>query len=106
MKILGGGEELNRELEKAMRVDDFFELGALMCRDALEREESAGCHFREEHQTVADPANGIPFGGECKRNDALFTHAAVWEWNGADKAETRHTEPLTYEFVKLAARKY
>jgi succinate dehydrogenase / fumarate reductase flavoprotein subunit len=106
VKILGGGEELNRELEKAMRVDDFFELGALMCRDALERDESAGCHFREEHQTKADPNVPGSYGGECVRNDELFAHAAVWEWNGAGKAETRHAEPLNYEFIKLAARKY
>jgi succinate dehydrogenase / fumarate reductase flavoprotein subunit len=106
VKILGGGEELNRELEKAMRVDDFFELGALMCRDALERDESAGCHFREEHQTKADPEKGIKYGGECVRNDEKFAHAAVWEWKGEGKAEVRHEEKLEYEFVKLAQRKY
>ncbi|MFN9811031.1 MAG: fumarate reductase/succinate dehydrogenase flavoprotein subunit [Deltaproteobacteria bacterium] len=106
VKILGGGEALNRELEKAMRVDDFFQLGALMCRDALERDESCGCHFREEHQTKPDPNDPKSYGGECVRNDETFAHAAVWEWKGEGKAEVRHEEKLEYEFVKLAQRKY
>ena len=96
VKITGGGEELNRELEKAMRVDDFFELGELMCRDALARDESAGCHFREEHEK----------NGECVRDDEKFAHVAAWEWKGAGKEHVRHIEPLTYEFVKMAQRSY
>jgi len=97
VKIVGSGEALNTELEKAMRVDDFFQLGALMCRDALERDESAGCHFREEHQTKE---------GECIRNDEKFAHVAAWEWKGEGNAEVRHDEKLDYEYVKLAQRKY
>ena len=97
VKIVGSGETLNTELEKAMRVDDFFQLGALMCRDALERDESAGCHFREEHQTPD---------GECVRNDDKFAHVAAWEWKGEGNAHVRHEEKLEYEYIKLAQRKY
>jgi succinate dehydrogenase / fumarate reductase flavoprotein subunit len=97
VKIVGSGETLNTELEKAMRVDDFFQLGALMCRDALERDESAGCHFREEHQTPE---------GECVRNDEKFAHVAAWEWKGEGNAHVRHEEKLEYEYIKLAQRKY
>jgi len=101
MKIVGGGEELNRELEKAGRVADFMELGELMCRDALERDESCGCHFREEHQQD----------GECVRDDEKFAHAAAWEWKGkgVDATEgnhVRHTEKLDFEYVHLATRSY
>jgi succinate dehydrogenase / fumarate reductase flavoprotein subunit len=105
VKVVGSGEGLNRELEKAMRVDDFFELGALMCRDALERDESAGCHFREEHQTKPDPEKKS-YGGECVRNDEKFAHVAAWEWQGEGEAEVRNIEPLEYEFIKLAQRSY
>jgi succinate dehydrogenase / fumarate reductase flavoprotein subunit len=105
VKIVGSGEGLNRELERAMRVDDFFELGHLMCRDALERDESAGCHFREEHQTKDDPATG-KFGGECIRDDERFAHVAAWEWKGEGQSEVRHQEKLEYEFIKMAQRSY
>ncbi len=70
MKVPGTGEELNQSLEKAGRVADFLELGELMCRDALEREESCGGHFRVEHQTED---------GEAKRDDARFCYVAAWE---------------------------
>jgi succinate dehydrogenase / fumarate reductase flavoprotein subunit len=96
VKILGSGADLNRELEKAMRVDDFFELGALMCRDALERDESAGCHFREEHQK----------NGECVRNDEKFAHVAAWEWKGEGKPHERHEEKLDFEYIKMVQRSY
>jgi succinate dehydrogenase / fumarate reductase flavoprotein subunit len=96
VKVLGSGESLNRELEKAMRVDDFFELGELMCRDALERDESCGCHFREEHQK----------NGECVRNDEKYAHVAVWEWKGEGKAHVRHEEKLEYEYIKMVQRSY
>jgi succinate dehydrogenase / fumarate reductase flavoprotein subunit len=94
-----GGEagELNQSLELAGRVADFLELGELMCRDALAREESCGCHFREEYQTDE---------GEAKRDDERFCHVAVWEHRGADRAPARHEEPLTYESVHLATRSY
>src|SRR5215468_6973422 len=82
--IPGSGAELNQELEMAGRVADFLELGELMCRDALAREESAGCHFREEHQTLE---------GEAKRDDERFCHVAVWEYAGPDAQPIRHEEP-------------
>ncbi|MBX3746749.1 MAG: fumarate reductase/succinate dehydrogenase flavoprotein subunit [Verrucomicrobiae bacterium] len=92
------GEEmsLNQSLEVAHRVADFLELGELMCRDALAREESCGCHYREEHQEA----------GECLRNDADFAHAAVWGFEGEDRPPTRHIEPLTYEFTRMTTRSY
>ncbi len=101
MKLVGGGEELNRELEKAARVADFMELGELMCRDALERDESAGCHFRSEHQQD----------GECVRDDDKFAHVAAWEWKGKsvearEGEHVRHVEPLVFENVHLAKRSY
>lgn len=95
--IPGEANSLNPELEKANRVADFIELGELMCRDALVREESCGGHYREEHQ----------IDGEAKRDDENFCHVAAWEWNGsADKAQTRNTEDLSFENVKLATRSY
>jgi succinate dehydrogenase / fumarate reductase, flavoprotein subunit len=95
--IPGEANGVNPELEKAGRVADFIDLGELMCRDALTREESCGGHFREEHQVD----------GEALRNDENFCHVAAWEWNGtADKAQTRHTEELKFDNVKLATRSY
>ncbi len=95
--IPGDANGLNPELEKANRVADFIELGELMCRDALAREESCGGHYREEHQ----------IDGEAKRDDENFCHVAAWEWNGsADKAQTRNTEDLLFENIKLATRSY
>jgi succinate dehydrogenase / fumarate reductase flavoprotein subunit len=95
--VLGVNEELNQSLEKAGRVADFLEIGELMCRDALERDESCGCHFREEHQTPD---------GECKRDDERFCHVAVWEYAGAGKTPKRHVEPLSFENVHLQQRSY
>jgi succinate dehydrogenase / fumarate reductase flavoprotein subunit len=95
--VPGSGSELNQALEYAGRVADFMEFGELLCRDALERNESCGCHFREEFQTEE---------GEAKRNDAEFAHVAVWEYQGAGKPEVRHQEPLTFENVHLAQRSY
>ena len=97
VNVPGSGEDLNQSLEKAGRVADFLELGELMCRDALEREESCGCHFREEHQTSE---------GECSRKDDAFAHVAAWEYSGEGKAAVRHAEPLKYEEVSLATRSY
>jgi succinate dehydrogenase / fumarate reductase, flavoprotein subunit len=95
--IPGDANSVNTELEKAGRVADFIELGELMCRDALTREESCGGHFREEHQD----------NGEAKRDDENFCHVAAWEWNGNGKtAQTRHTEDLKFDNVKLATRSY
>jgi succinate dehydrogenase / fumarate reductase flavoprotein subunit len=95
VKVPGQSSELNAELEQAGRVADFLELGELMARDALAREESCGGHFREEFQT---PEN------EAKRNDDSFAHVAVWEYS--EKDPIRHTEPLSFECVKIAARNY
>ena len=97
LRIPGSDTELNNELEKAGRVADHLEFAELMCRDALERDESCGGHFREEHQT-AD--------GEARRDDARFCHAAVWEHKGDDTAPVRHVEHLEYDNVHLATRSY
>lgn len=96
VRVPGEANYLNPELEKAGRVADFIELGELMCRDALERNESCGGHFREEYQVD----------GEAKRDDEKFCHVAAWQWNGEDKAQTRHTEELKFDNVKLATRSY
>ena len=97
LKVTGEGEALNQELEKAGRVADFLELGELMARDALEREESCGGHFRVEYQT-AD--------GEALRDDQNFCHGALWEYKGDVKNAVRHKEDLQFEYVKLATRSY
>ena len=97
IKIPGAANEVNTEIEKAGRVADYLELGELMCRDALAREESCGGHFREEFQND----------GEAKRDDEKFCHVAAWEWNGsADKPQTRNTEELKFDNVHLATRSY
>ncbi len=97
VRVLGTGEELNQSLEKAGRVADFLEFAELMCRDALEREESCGGHFRTEYQTPD---------GEARRDDARFTHVAAWEYAGDDRPPVRHVEPLEFENVQLATRSY
>ncbi|HYH09690.1 MAG TPA: fumarate reductase/succinate dehydrogenase flavoprotein subunit [Thermoanaerobaculia bacterium] len=97
VRVLGNGEEPNQALEKAGRVADFFELAELMCIDALHREESAGGHFRVEHQTPD---------GEAQRNDEEFLYVAAWEYKGEGNEPVLHKEPLLYEEVKLATRSY
>ena len=96
VRVPGEGADLNQELEKAGRVADYFELGELMCLDALERTESCGAHFREEFQTPD---------GEALRNDEKFAHVAAWEYTG-EKLPVRHVEPLSFESVELAQRSY
>jgi len=96
VRIPGEANYLNPELEKAGRVADFLELGELMCRDALERNESCGGHFREEYQVD----------GEAKRDDENFCNVAAWEWNGTGKVQTKHIEELKFENIKLATRSY
>ncbi len=96
VKVLGTGEELNQSLEKAGRVADFLEFAELMCRDALEREESCGAHFRTEYQ----------LDGEAKRDDARFAYVAAWEYAGEGKPPVLHKESLDYESVHLATRSY
>ena len=95
--VPGSGDNLNAELERAGRVRDFLDFGELLCRDALERNESCGGHFREEFQTDD---------GEALRDDENFAHAAVWEYKGDEKLPARHCEDLKYENVKLAVRSY
>jgi succinate dehydrogenase / fumarate reductase flavoprotein subunit len=97
VNVLGGTNELNQELEKAMRVADFMELGELMVDDALHREESCGGHFREESQTPD---------GEAQRRDDQFTYAAAWEYTGANQPAVLHKEELIFENVKLTQRSY
>jgi succinate dehydrogenase / fumarate reductase flavoprotein subunit len=96
VRVLGDGP-MNQSLEKAGRVADFFELGELMVRDALDREESCGGHFREESQTEE---------GEALRNDEDFSFVSAWEWGGEGGTPTRHTEHLTFENVHLSQRSY
>lgn len=96
LRVVGTGEGLNQTLEKAGRLADFFELGELMCRDALERAESCGGHFREESQTPD---------GEAMRDDANFSHVSAWEWkDGAP--HVLHKEQLEFEYVKPSQRNY
>ena len=95
--VPGEQGEFNQELEKALRLADFFEIGELMARDALNRTESCGGHFREESQTPE---------GEAKRDDANFMYVAAWEYKGEDKEPELHKEPLKYEFIEVKTRNY
>ena len=97
LKVVGTANEMNPELEKALRLADFLELGELMAKDALNREESCGGHFREEYQTED---------GEAKRDDEHFMHVAAWEYKGEGVEPERHIEPLEYENIKVATRNY
>ena len=96
VRVPGSAEEFNPELEKAGRVADFLELGELMCKDALERNESCGGHFREEYQTEE---------GEALRNDQDFAFVSCWEYKG-DSQHELHKENLVYENIKIAQRSY
>ena len=96
--VPGSAEELNPELEKAMRVADLIELGQLMAQDGLQRNESCGGHFREEYQDAE---------GETLRDDENFKFVGAWEYKGDDiRQEELHKEALNYEFIKIAARNY
>ena len=95
--VPGSQLEFNQELEKALRLEDFFEIGELMARDALNRKESCGGHFREESQTEE---------GEAKRDDANYMYVAAWEYKGEDKEPELHKEPLKYEFIEVKTRNY
>jgi succinate dehydrogenase / fumarate reductase flavoprotein subunit len=97
LKVLGTDDSLNQTLERAGRVADFFELAELMCRDALDREESCGGHFRLEHQTED---------GEARRDDENFAFVSAWEWHDESTAQTLHKEPLEFEYVALSQRSY
>ena len=97
LKVLGENESINQSLERAGRVADFLELAELMCRDALDREESCGGHFRVEHQTEE---------GEALRNDDAYSHVSAWAWSGFADSPSRHKEPLEFEYVELSQRSY
>ena len=96
--VPGSAEQLNPELEKALRVADFIDLGQLMAMDALQRNESCGGHFREEYQDEE---------GETLRDDEHFKFVGAWEYTGDDISKSvLHKEELNYEFIKIAARNY
>ena len=97
LRVTGDGDSLNQTLEKAGRVDDFFQLGMLMCRDALDRNESCGGHFRSEYQTED---------GEALRDDENYCHVAAWQWGGDPMTPNLNVEPLEFEAVHLATRSY
>src|SRR6056297_116723 len=97
LKVPGTMNELNQELEKAVRVADFFDLSQLMIRDALNRKESCGAHYREEYQTE---------GGEAKRNDNDYMYVSAWEYKGEDQEPVLHQEKLSFEFVEVKERSY
>ena len=97
VRVPGGEDRLNQELEKALRLEDFLDFAELLVRDALERDESCGGHFRVEHQTKD---------GEALRDDAHFAHVAAWEYRGEETPPVRHVEPLVFENVELAVRSY
>ena len=97
LRVTGTGENVNQTLEKAGRVDDFFQLGMLMCRDALDRNESCGAHFRSEYQTDD---------GEAMRDDENFCHVSAYNWTGDPMASELNKEQLVYETAHLATRSY
>jgi succinate dehydrogenase / fumarate reductase flavoprotein subunit len=97
VKVPGTDKEFNQELEKAIRVADFLELGELFAKDALHRNESCGGHFREEYQTEE---------GEALRDDENFAYVAAWEYKGKPSDAVLHKEPLNYENIKLVQRSY
>lgn len=97
VRVPGSGDDLNQSLERAGRVADFLEFAELIVRDALQREESCGCHFREESQTAEN---------EAKRNDELYSYVAAWEHKGPETAPTLHKEQLIFENIQLSQRNY
>jgi succinate dehydrogenase / fumarate reductase flavoprotein subunit len=97
VRVLGSGEELNQQLEHAGRVADFLEFAELLCRDARQRQESCGGHFRTEFQTPD---------GEARRDDANFCYVAAWQYQGAEEPPQLLKEPLTFEYVPLTPRSY
>lgn len=97
VKVPGRADTKNSELEKAGRVADFLELGELLAKDALKRDESCGCHFRVEHQTED---------GEAKRDDENFRYVSAWEYKGTPKEAELHKEPLEFEGIELITRNY
>ena len=97
VKVSGSAIGMNSELEKALRVADFLEMGELIARDALQREESCGGHFRVEHQTAE---------GEAQRDDQNFNFVAAYEYKGSESIPELHKEQLEFEFVEVKQRNY
>jgi succinate dehydrogenase / fumarate reductase, flavoprotein subunit len=97
VRVEPGEAGINQSLEYAGRIADFLELGELMCRDALERNESCGCHLREEHQTED---------GEAVRDDKRFANVQVWDWRGEGEEPDMQTEHLNFESLELSTRSY
>jgi succinate dehydrogenase / fumarate reductase flavoprotein subunit len=97
VSVPGEPNNLNKNLEYAGRVADYLEFAELLTLDALQREESCGGHFREEHQTADN---------EAKRDDANFSYVAAWEFTGVGRQPTLHKENLTFEYVKPSQRSY
>jgi succinate dehydrogenase / fumarate reductase flavoprotein subunit len=97
LRIEPGSDGINQTLETANRIGDFLELAELMCRDALEREESCGCHLREEHQTED---------GEALRDDKSHANVQVWEWKGEDAEPEMQLEDLEFQSVTPVTRSY
>lgn len=97
VNVLGSNDTLNQNLERAGRVADYLEFAEIMAKDALDRRESCGGHFREESQTPE---------GEAKRDDDNFSYVAAWEYKGVGETPDLHKEPLTFDYVKLTQRSY
>jgi succinate dehydrogenase / fumarate reductase flavoprotein subunit len=97
LALTGTDADLNKQLEQAARLADYLELGELMARDALMREESCGGHFRNEHQTED---------GEARRDDQNFCFVSAWEYTGEDQEPVMHREALAFENVELKTRSY
>jgi succinate dehydrogenase / fumarate reductase flavoprotein subunit len=97
VRIPGKSDDLNVELDKALRLADFIEIGELMAHDALDRAESCGGHFREEHQTPD---------GEALRHDEQYSYVSCWAYKGKDESPVMFKEPLDYEFVVREQRDY
>jgi succinate dehydrogenase / fumarate reductase flavoprotein subunit len=97
VRVVGPRDNVNKQLEYALRVDDYMEFADMLVRDALDREESCGCHFREEYQTED---------GECRRNDAEYAYVAAWEFKGSDITPLLHKEPLEFKSIELKQRSY
>jgi len=97
VKVAGTKDSFNQSLERAGRVADFLEFAELMCKDALERDESCGCHLREEH---------VHEDGEAKRDDEQYSHVAAWEWKGVEAEHELHKEVLNHDALKPTTRSY
>ena len=97
VRIPGSDKTVNVELEKGLRLADYFEIGELMARDAFNRNESCGGHFRTEYQTPE---------GEALRNDDEYSYVSCWEYQGENQEPIMHKEMLEYEFVQRQTRNY